>query len=524
MTFLKCTSVIALVSISALASGTTSAQADLIWGVNGHPFTAYPGISMGRQLDFVKDLGMRSYRVNISRATSAPALAELVRGAKARNIAILPVITPALDLDRSSPQQLYAAAHNLAVTLVSKFKNDVRVWELGNELENYAIIKACEIQDNGVQYNCGWGPAGGTGMLHYYGPRWAKVSAVLKGLSEGTIAVDPTIRKAIGSAGWGHTGAFLRMLEDGIKWDISVWHHYEGDPEKAFKFLARLGRPIWVTEFNHSRGSESGEDAQAQGLVQMMTYLRQHQHTYNVEAAHIYELMDEPYWAPSFEAVMGLVRMVKVGPRLWRPGDPKPAYYAVKKFIAADRITQQAFILPEAKSATRSGAAPASPTISPPPTQVPARTSTVAAPPALPIPRRCDLRSFDRSASTPESQVAYSYCLVLGRPADGAGSQTYVAAIKRGQGIPQIVEELLNSHEFDARYAAASLGNPGYVTLLYRLLLHREPDGSGFRSYVSQLDDGTLTRAALQKELISSNEFQQNQAILFSRSSLGKTR
>jgi Domain of unknown function (DUF4214)/Glycosyl hydrolase catalytic core len=523
MTFLKCASVIALMSISALASGTTSAQADLIWGVNGHPFTAYPGISMDRQLDFVKDLGMRSYRVNISRATSAPALAELVRGAKARNIAILPVITPALDLDNSSPQQLYAAAHNLAVTLVSQFKNDIRIWELGNELENYAIIKACEIQDDGVQYNCGWGPAGGTGMLHYYGPRWAKVSAVLKGLSEGTIAVDPTIRKAVGTAGWGHTGAFLRMLEDGIKWDISVWHHYEGDPEKAFKFLATLGRPIWVTEFNHSRGSESGEDAQAQGLIQMMTYLRQYRRTYNVEGAHIYELMDEPYWAPSFEAVMGLVRMVKVGPRLWRPGDPKPAYYAVKKFIAADGITQQALVPSEARSATRSGAAPASPTIAPP-AQMPARMSTVAVPPALPVPRQCDLRSFDHSGSTPENQVAYSYCLILGRPVDGAGNQTYVTAIKGGQSILRVLEELLNSHEFGERYAAASLGNVEYVTLLYRLLLHREPDGSGLRSYVSQLDAGKLTRSVLQQELIASSEFQKRQAILFSGSSRGKTR
>jgi hypothetical protein len=522
MTFLKCASMTALACFLALASCTASAQDDLIWGVNGHPFTAYPGVSMDRQLDYVKDLGMRSYRVNISRATSAPALAELVRRAKARNIAILPVITPAFNLDRSTAQELYTAARNLAVTLVSQFKSDIRIWELGNELENYAIIKACEIQDDGVQYNCGWGPAGGTGVLHYYGPRWAKVSAVLKGLSEGTIAVDPTIRKAIGTAGWGHSGAFLRMLEDGIKWDISVWHHYEGDPEEALKFLARLGRPIWVTEFNHPRGSESGEDAQAQGLIQMMTYLRRYKHIYNVEAAHIYELMDEPYWAPSFEAVMGLVRMVKAGPRLWKPGEPKPAYDAVRKFIAADDRVQQAFSPSEARPATQ-GAAPASPTTAPS-AQMPTGTTAVAAPPALPVPRQCDLRSFDRSASTPENQVAYSYCLILGRPVDGAGNESYVAAVKHGQNILQVLEELLNSHEFDARYAAASLGNAGYVTLLYRLLLHREPDGSGFQSYLSQLDDGKLTRTALQKELISSSEFQQIQAILFSSSSLGKPR
>ena len=107
------------------------------------------------------------------------------------------------------------------------------------------------MRDDGVQYNCAWGPAGGVGPLEYYGPRWRKVSAVLKGLSDGTTAVDPAIRKAMGTAGWGHLGAFARMQQDGIRWDISVWHMYGSDPEWAFKTLAGFKRPIWVTEFNH---------------------------------------------------------------------------------------------------------------------------------------------------------------------------------------------------------------------------------------------------------------------------------
>ena len=57
-----------------------------------------------------------------------------------------------------------------------------------------------------------------------YESRWEKVSAVLRGLSGGTISVDPTIRKAMGTAGWGNAGAFARMHKDGIRWDISVWH------------------------------------------------------------------------------------------------------------------------------------------------------------------------------------------------------------------------------------------------------------------------------------------------------------
>ena len=101
------------------------------------------------------------------------------------------------------------------------------------------------MMDNGQQYNCEWGPAGGVGKNEYFGPRWRKVSAELRGLSDATVAVDPTIRKAIGTAGWGHFRAFNRMRDDGIRWDITVWHYYQGDPGKSLKMLQQFDRPIW---------------------------------------------------------------------------------------------------------------------------------------------------------------------------------------------------------------------------------------------------------------------------------------
>jgi hypothetical protein len=169
--------------------------------------------------------------------------------------------------------------------------------------------------------------------LEYSGPRWAKASAVLKGLSDAAVAVDPTIRKAVGTAGWGHLGAFERMQRDGIEWDISVWHMYGQDPEWAFQALAKFNRPLWVTEFNHPEGSKVGEQDQADGLARWPQRLRQLQQKYPVEAAHIYELMDETYWAPGFEAVMGLVHLERNGAGGWRTGQPKAAYDAVKKLV-----------------------------------------------------------------------------------------------------------------------------------------------------------------------------------------------
>jgi Domain of unknown function (DUF4214) len=453
-----------LVAASAFGAEAQQAKGDLIWGANGHPLVSYPGTTIEQQLDYLVDLGMTSYRVDIGGAHMAPRLANLIAAAKARGIAILPVIVPALDLDKHQPQELYAKAHELAVALVSQFKDDIRVWELGNELENYAIIQPCEMRDDGVQYNCGWGPAGGVGPLEYYGPRWAKVSAVLKGLSDGTTAVDPTIRKAMGTAGWGHTGALARMQQDGIRWDISVWHMYGEDPESAFKVLASFNRPIWVTEFNHAQGGAAGEREQARGLAFAVTRLRQLRSAYNVEAAHVYELMDETYWAPNFEAMMGLVRLDRNGKGGWQPGALKPAYVQVKQLIARS-----------------DGPAPGS--------------------------GDCHLNGYNRLNSPSSMQLSYVYCLALQRPPDGAGFRDWIETLKGGGHASQVLLAHLTSGEFAARHGVGGLSNADFVALMYRTLLGREADGGGRSTYASALDTGAMTRSQVAASIVGSAEF-----------------
>lgn len=470
-----------LLSLGLLACAANAAQADLLWGVNGHPFTAYPGISIEQQLDHVKDLGTQSYRVNITDTGRAPELARLIRAAKARGITVLPVITPGnADLKNDSTEDLYRKAFNLAAALVSAFKDDVRIWELGNEMENFAIIQPCEHFDNGEQYNCNWGPAGGVTAKEYYTPRWRKVSAVLKGLSDGTVSADPTVRKAIGTAGWGHTGAFERLQQDGIRWDISVWHYYGDDPEWAFKALAAYKKPIWVTEFNNPYGSQNGEKEQAEGIKNLMARLRELGEKYNVEAAHIYELFDEPYWAPDFEAVMGLVRVVPNGKGGWRVGDAKPAYFAVKEQI-------------------RGGTLP------------------------IVVQRQCEPSAFDRLDATQTMQIAYAYCLALGRRPDPDGQKAWAATLRDGLTPTQMVAGMLLSDEFRSRHATFGLNSTDYVTLMYRLLLGRDPDQTGLTSYASALDMGALTRAAIGDDIIRSDEFRARHPILFPPSEALKT-
>ncbi|MGD9478573.1 DUF4214 domain-containing protein [Shinella sp. G-2] len=431
----------------------------LTWGVNGHPINSYPGISLAAQLALLKDLGARSYRVDISSVDAGDKLAELVAEAKARGITILPVITPAVDLKTMDEATLHAVAREMALALGTRFKDDIRVWELGNELENFAIIQPCERRDDGTIYPCEWGAAGGVGALDYYGPRWAKVSAVLRGLSDGMTAADPTIRKAMGTAGWGHTGAFERMQADGIQWDISVWHMYGEDPEWAFKLLAAHGRPIWVTEFNHPFGSQKSATEQADGLVRWMTRLRELAVPYRIEVAHLYELLDETYWAPDFEAYMGLAELEGSTAKGWRIGKPKPAYAAVQREMRDEGLTG------------------------------------------------CDTEDLRKVADAAFRKASLGYCLVLGRPAGLFEAEGWVRKLENGASEAEMTEGLLASQEFRQKHAVADLDDRAYIDLLYQRLLGRPADGAGLEGYLADLNAGRATRATIARALVQSDEF-----------------
>jgi hypothetical protein len=313
--------------------------AALVWGVNGHPLTGYSGVPVAQQIDLVADLGMRSYRVDVTSLDQADALAALIALAKKRHVAILPVLIPPVDLDKEDAATITVKARDFATRFVTRFRDDVTIWELGNEQENYAILQPCEKRDDGTIYPCAWGPAGGLVALDYEGKRLAKVVALLRGLSEATRAASPMARRALGSAGWGHIGFFERLKAQGVDWDISVWHLYGMDFEWAMKRLKAFDKPIWITEFNHPLGSQKeGEAGQAKGLDAMIARIKAYAPTYDIEAAFIYELLDESYWAPSFEASMGLTRLDKTAGGGWRLGPRKAAFTAVSSAIAgADR-------------------------------------------------------------------------------------------------------------------------------------------------------------------------------------------
>ncbi len=309
-----------------VASAQLQAKQGLIWGVNGHPFQAYPGIPFETQLRLIGELGISHYRVG----NRNDGLERLYPLAREMGVSLLPVIDPAGSLEETDADALYSGSFEKARAVSTQHRGRFPVWELGNELENFAIIQPCEMRDDGTQYPCEWGPAGGVGPLEYFGARWKKVSAALRGLLDGVAEGDPYARRAIGTAGFGHIGAFDRMLEDGLEWEISVWHDYDGISEEYLKRLSAFGKPIWITEFNAGAWNAKSEEDNARQLTERIEWYRKISGPYRVEAAFVYELFDEPYWGTDAEARMGLYRMEGSEEEGWRAGEAKPAGEAVK--------------------------------------------------------------------------------------------------------------------------------------------------------------------------------------------------
>jgi hypothetical protein len=83
---------------------------------------------------------------------------------------------------------------------------------------------------------------------------------------------------------------------------------------------------------------------------------------------------------------------------------------------------------------------------------------------------------------------------------------------------------LLQSDEFNQKYRTGELDNAGFVTLLYRLFLNRDPDGDGLTRYVAMLATGKMSRREASERILASEEFHKKHDALFTARMPEKTR
>lgn len=103
----------------------------------------------------------------------------------------------------------------------------------------------------------------------------------------------------------------------------------------------------------------------------------------------------------------------------------------------------------------------------------------------------------------PVARLYFAYFL---RVPDASGLAHWVGRKRQGTTLASISATFATSSEFVRRYG--SLSNDGFVRLIYRNVLGREPEASGLAYWVGQLDRGAKTRGQVMANFSQSNEFQ----------------
>jgi hypothetical protein len=96
------------------------------------------------------------------------------------------------------------------------------------------------------------------------------------------------------------------------------------------------------------------------------------------------------------------------------------------------------------------------------------------------------------------------YQIVLGRTPDASGLGTWVSFLNGGGTAEQLEAILLGSAEFFV--AHGSDDNEGFLPALYQLILQRPIDSSGAQTWGQALQSGALSRQAVAAALLASLE------------------
>ncbi|GLQ89022.1 hypothetical protein GCM10007898_25940 [Dyella flagellata] len=290
-----------------LSVGSAIASPALQWGVCGHPSQSQALWSnYAEQFSTLDQRHLKSYRFDVflNNSTGAPRLLQALVGlAHAHHITLHPILYVPLDDTNngrypSTDAGLEAKAYDYTYPIVLKFANDIRDWELENELSLRKGFKS--------------GPGlsaddYATGQAH----QWA---ALLRGMSHaihdvGTRAGKP-LRVVVDTAG-ADFGLVPFLEAQGVRVDELAYHYYYGAGTSPYQFhipggtidvfaeMKKIGKPVIINEFNAAEiytplKGKPYDDAKA--LVSLKTHAEYllHQKEANIEGVEFYELYDEP--------------------------------------------------------------------------------------------------------------------------------------------------------------------------------------------------------------------------------------
>jgi hypothetical protein len=280
---------IVVVCFCCQCSGQISSER-FVWGINGHPLTQlayYQNID--DQIAQIKDLKLKSYRFDIPLDSNGYAkkeqlLNQLLGKLKANQITPLPVLMQSglKGLDNTTIyQKSYIQGQNFA----SRYGKYLSVVEVNNEADNKMMLP---------------GDPSGKKKSDYSTEKSQRIISAIKGFIDGLKSTNSTIKVTL-SVSYIHY-YYLQLLKDNnVNYDIIGCHWYsnmgpigaakpDGDDVLA-EFKKRFNKPIWVTEFNYSKGTGKASFAkQSQYFMESIPDLISR----GVTGVFIYELYDQP--------------------------------------------------------------------------------------------------------------------------------------------------------------------------------------------------------------------------------------
>jgi hypothetical protein len=142
--------------------------------------------------------------------------------------------------------------------------------------------------------------------------------------------------------------------------------------------------------------------------------------------------------------------------------------------------------------------------------------SSVASQASLPVVNHSCALNRNSGHLSNSGFLTYAYCLMLNRQPDPNGQKFWLNQLNSGLSRAQLLESFFKTPEFQAEYSLGSMPNASFVTLMYELLLFRQPDGSGFAAWVGDLDNGA-SRLSVFSGFVTTPEFRNDNPINYAQ-------
>lgn len=312
-----------LAALAAVCGGGHAWAGVKNWGANIHPITnptIYPPSNYPAMFAAMRARGINHVRVDVplqpwTDATIVGSLTGLVTQAAAYGISVEPVLMlPFAAGDRTDNGKypagdhhaLYLQGYNRVMAFIPYFRNNVRDWELGNEIFLLNTVNGVPLYGKGST------------LSEFNTPVMADWAYLLKGMSDAITDINAqygtAMRRVLGT---GNTmfGFIAYMKAMGVKVDVLGYHYYgyNGDDPtnilylyspgymNIFQSMASFGVPVHVNEMNCAEIYQSGYAASSSNayylncLYSLNSMLNSFsgQKLANIENIDAYEFLDE---------------------------------------------------------------------------------------------------------------------------------------------------------------------------------------------------------------------------------------